>query len=124
MPSHAAAAFVDATTARLVVHDRGLPRSLPLADVLWIESFGNYARVQTRSARFLHRATMAELERELAPHGFWRIHRTLLVNAAHVRELRPTGASHGRVALLDTGQRLRVSRRFRNAPGPLPARTG
>jgi two-component system LytT family response regulator len=102
-----------AAGARVALRDGHRTHLVPSADILWIESFGNYARVYTPVARYIHRATMAALTAELAPLGFARIHRTVIVNAARVVRLGPAGGGHE--ALLDTGHRLRVSRTFRGA---------
>ncbi|MFP5222484.1 MAG: LytR/AlgR family response regulator transcription factor [Acidobacteriota bacterium] len=45
--------------------------------------------------RYTARATIAELEARLAPHGFFRAHRSHLVNLNHVAEILPwTGGSY------------------------------
>ncbi|MBD5094978.1 MAG: response regulator transcription factor [Subdoligranulum sp.] len=51
------------------------------------------------------RTTLTELERQLAPRGFLRIHKSYLVNMAHIRRLQSTGA------LLTDGTQLPVSTR-------------
>jgi two-component system LytT family response regulator len=109
----AADASPPAAGPRLAIRDGHRAHFVPIADVLWVESFGNYARVHTPSARFIHRATMARLAEQLAPHGFARVHRTAIVNAARVVRLRPAGSGQYE-AFLDTGLRLRVSRTFRH----------
>ena len=100
-------AIVDAVP-RLVVRDGSRTHLVPLESILWVESYGNYARVHTATARYLHRVTMARLTNALAPYGFRRIHRKVLVSGARVRAFRPRGNEHE--ALLVTGQRLPVSR--------------
>ncbi len=54
-----------------------------------------------------------ELQRELDPLLFCRIHRSTIVNLRTVRGLE-IGAHGEYDVLLDSGERLRVSRRFRN----------
>lgn len=100
--------------ARLAIRDGHRSHFVPVRDILWVESFGNYARVYTPRERFIHRATMAQLAEQLAPHGFARIHRSAIVNVGRVVHLRPTGSGQY-AAQLDTGVRLRVSRTFRAA---------
>jgi two-component system LytT family response regulator len=102
------------TAGRLALRDGYRTHIVALADVLWIESFGNYTRVYTALARYIHRTTMATLSEALAPHGFIRVHRTAIVNAAHVVRLQRRGRGQYE-ALLDTGLRVRVGRRFRAA---------
>jgi two-component system LytT family response regulator len=99
---------------RLAVRDGHRTHLVPIAEILWVESFGNYTRVYTPAARYLHRETMARLTAQLAPHGFVRIHRGTIVNASRIVRLRPGGSGQYQ-AYLDTGQRLRVSRTFRGA---------
>lgn len=103
-----------ASAGRLAVRDGYRTHIVPLGDVLWIESFGNYTRVYTPITRYIHRTTMANLTDELAPHGFIRVHRATIVNAAHVVRLQPCGSGQYE-ALLDTGVRVRVGRRYRAA---------
>lgn len=101
-------------SARLAVRDGYRTQVVPIADVLWVESFGNYARVYTTVARYTHRVTMARLADELKPLGFARIHRTAIVNAARVVRLQPRRNGQYEV-VLDTGLRLCVSRTYRGA---------
>lgn len=99
---------------RLALRDGCRTHVVPLSDVLWVESFGNYARVYTTITRYIHRTTMAQLAEQLTPHGFARIHRTAIVNTARVVRLQPRGSGRYE-ALLDTGVRLRVSRTYRTS---------
>ena len=54
-------------------------------DVLWIESAGNYVELHTAERSHLWRRTLASVEAELSGTRFQRIHRSRLVNLAHVR---------------------------------------
>jgi DNA-binding LytR/AlgR family response regulator len=99
--------------ARIGLRDGRRLHLVSVADVLWVESLGNYVRVHTPRSRHIHRGTMHQVARELASYGFVRIHRSAIVNARRIVQLRPRG--HGRTeAHLDTGLRLRVSRTFRS----------
>lgn len=100
------------TIAKLAVRDGHRTHFLALSDVLWVESYGNYARVFTPLGRYTHRATMARIAEELAPHGFVRIHRGVIANALRIVRLEPKRGGQYE-ALLDTGARLPVSRGFR-----------
>jgi two-component system LytT family response regulator len=103
---------------RLAIRDGRAGHFVAIADILWVESFGNYARVYTAHARYLHRATMARLAEQLGPHGFARVHRTTIVNVARIVRLRPAGNGEYE-ATLDTGVRVRVSRTYRSTLDPL-----
>ncbi|HKG95389.1 MAG TPA: LytTR family DNA-binding domain-containing protein [Gemmatimonadaceae bacterium] len=98
---------------RLALRDGHRTHVVPIPDVLWVESFGNYARVYTTLARYIHRTTMTRLAERLARHGFVRIHRSAIVNTAHIVRVQPRGSGQYE-ALLDTGLRLRVSRTYRD----------
>ena len=94
---------------------------VPPHDVLiakgWIVAEDYYASVPVAGKFYLLRQSLTQLERDLAPSGFVRLHRSALVNLAAVRELRrsPTG---GVAVVLADGTRLAVSRARR---GPLEA---
>ena len=97
---------------RVVIRDGRREHYVRVADILWVESYGNYARVYATGGRYIHRATMQRIQTQLAPHGFARIHRTMIVNVARVVRVQPMGSGQCE-AVLDTGIRLRVSRTYR-----------
>lgn len=81
---------------------------VPRADVLWVESAGDYVRLHLRDgASYLLRTPMAALEEEWSD-GFVRVHRSYLVSLPDVSEL-GTDGGHSSVRLGD--QELPVSRR-------------
>lgn len=97
---------------------------LPRADVLWVESAGDYVRLHLRDGTsHLVRTPMAVLEEEWSD-AFVRVHRSYLVSVPDITELGTDGA-HSSVRLGD--QELPVSRRHvhelrerlvrRNRPG-------
>lgn len=79
-------------------------------EIDWIQAEGDYVRVHAGDRSPLADGGMSELETRLAPHGFFRIHRSILVNLSRVRDVRPAGGSDREVRLAD-GTRLRVARR-------------
>jgi two-component system LytT family response regulator len=83
-------------------------------DVWYIAAHGVYARLYTRSGAYLLREAMHWIERRLDPASFVRIHRSFLVNAEYVRDLR-TRPDGDRVVVLKGGQVLPISRRRRVA---------
>ncbi len=102
-----------AYAARLTVKS---PRGLTLvraSEVDWVDAAGNYVRLNSNGATFLMRETMSSLERRLDPRQFMRIHRSTIVNIERIREIRPL--QHGEhLVVLDSGQRLTLSRSYRN----------
>ena len=83
-----------------------------VAQVDWLQSDGDYVRVWTGKVSRLHRATLAELEQQLDPAVFVRIHRSTIVRTSRIRELEPY--FHGEyVVVLHDGTRLKLSRTYR-----------
>jgi two-component system LytT family response regulator len=65
---------------RLLVKEEGKMYFVPVAEIDWIEAFGNYARLHTGPRTHLIRETMSTLERALDVRRFARIHRSTIVN--------------------------------------------
>lgn len=85
-----------------------------IADILAVSSAGNYAEFHLADGRKpLMRASLASLEARLAEQGFVRTHRSWLVNAARVTELKPEGSGDYAVTL--GGVVAPLSRRFPDA---------
>jgi two-component system LytT family response regulator len=76
---------------QLTIRVRRKLLSLDMDEIAWIEGASQYSRVHTRNAEYLLSRTLAALESELDPTRFFRIHRSAIVNAAHVREVRSNG---------------------------------
>ena len=86
----------------------GRTRLIPLAGVTHAEAHGDYVRLHTLDGSYLVRVPLAALAERWGPAGFIRIHRSTLVAAAHISELR---FDDGR-AVVQVGDRpLMVSRR-------------
>ena len=70
----------------------GSLRMISTREVLFFRSDEKYTRVQTAHTELLIRKTLKELDEELDPHEFWRIHRSTLVRvdaiAAVTRDMR------------------------------------
>ena len=97
---------------RILVKTGGRVLFLQTADVDWIEAAGVYVNLHTSGRKYMHRASLTELEAQLDPDRFIRIHRSSLVNVASVKELHPR--SHGDyVAILKDGTCLNLSRSYR-----------
>lgn len=82
---------------------------VPVADVEWIESDGDYARIHAAGKVHLVNARMHALEDLLDPRHFLRIHRSVIVALARVSELQRDEDGGGAV-VLRSGVRLRVAR--------------
>jgi DNA-binding LytR/AlgR family response regulator len=79
----------------------GTTRLLARRDVRYASSHGDYVRIVTADGRYLLRATLAEIERRWAPHGFVRVHRQYVVNLHQAVELRPQLGGTAELAFAD-----------------------
>jgi two-component system LytT family response regulator len=101
----------DATryVGRLTATVGGRVRFINVQDIAWIGADGNYADVHAAGHTYTLRETLASLEAKLDPAEFARIHRSTIVNIRRIREIEPWFNGH-HVVILDTGERLRMSR--------------
>jgi two-component system LytT family response regulator len=97
---------------RLTVRSAGHEIYVRIPDIDWVEAADYYVCLHVGAKSHLLRRSMTELERDLDPHIFCRIHRSTIVNLRRVRALQTDSAGEYEV-ILDSGQKLRLSRRFR-----------
>ena len=97
---------------RFAVHKRGRTFLVPVGDVDWIEAAGSYVRLHAGERVLLMRESIRRLEELLDPAEFVRIHRSTMVRADRVVELRPLFHGEQEVRLAD-GTRLKLSRSYR-----------
>jgi two-component system LytT family response regulator len=94
---------------RIVVKEGDRILFLKVDDVDWIEAADYYAKIHVGTSTYLIRETLANLEMQLDPERFIRIHRSTIVNLDRVQEMQPW--FHGAfVVILVDGTELRLSR--------------
>jgi two-component system LytT family response regulator len=89
-------------------------------EIDWIEAADYYAALHVGRKTHLLRRSISELEQDLDPAVFCRIHRSTIVNLNRVRGLK-LNADGEYTVLLECGTSLRLSRRYRRQ---LQARLG
>jgi len=94
---------------RIVIRDGAEVHVVPIDKIDYIEAQDDYVAVRTGERLLLKEQTMADLERQLDPRRFVRIHRSVLLNLDRLVRLEPTG-KESRMAVLRDGRRLPVSR--------------
>ncbi len=99
-------------TRRLTVRSAGEVAYVPIPDIDWVEAADYYVCLHVGAKSHLLRRSMGELERELDPSVFCRIHRSTIVNLSRVLKLELDRGGEYQV-ILKGGARLRLSRRFR-----------
>jgi two-component system, LytTR family, response regulator len=95
--------------SRVVIRDGADVHVVPIDRIDYIEAQDDYVAVRTAERTLLKEQTMADLERQLDPRRFVRIHRSVLLNLDRLARLEPTGKD-SRMAVLRDGRRLPVSR--------------
>jgi two-component system, LytTR family, response regulator len=98
---------------RLTVRDGNRAILVQMHDIEWIDAAGDYMCIHAQGKTYVMRVTMKELEALLDPALFLRIHRSTLVNAAHIVEIVPHDNGEFFISL-DRGTRLKVSRGYRD----------
>lgn len=79
-----------------------LPRQIE-----WVRAAGNYIELRAAGRTVVHRSSISAAERDLAQHGFVRIHRSTLVRRDRIARVRPQD-----VVLVD-GTHLKLGKRYR-----------
>jgi two-component system, LytTR family, response regulator len=97
---------------RLVVRAAGSVTVVEVKDIDYIEAEDYYVLLHAGSKHVLYRESMRDLEM-LLPRSFVRIHRSTIVNAERIAELRTYASGEHRVILRD-GTELAVSRTRRH----------
>jgi two-component system LytT family response regulator len=105
---------------RLIVKSAGRVAFLQANEIDWIEAADYYACLHVGAKTHLLRRSLAELERDLDPKMFCRVHRSTIVNLGRVQEVRFDSSGEYEV-LLRAGSKLRLSRRYQKQ---LQARLG
>jgi len=75
--------------SRIAIKAQGRILLIDTADVIAVEAKGNCVLIHSASSSLMLRESISTVEAKLHPHGFVRIHRSVLVNAALVEEIHP-----------------------------------
>ena len=94
---------------RLLVPNAGAEIFVDVGEIDWVEAADYYACLHVGKRSLLLRETMKELATSLDPAQFVRVHRSVIVNIARVREVLRESRGDG-VVVLRTGERLKMSK--------------
>jgi len=97
---------------RFVIKNAGQLSFVKIAEIDWIEAADYYACLHVGQKNHLLRRSMSELEEDLDPAMFCRVHRSSIVNLERVRGLKLSEDGEYEV-VLENGARVRLSRRYR-----------
>lgn len=98
--------------ARIMIRSIGRISFVRAEEIDWIEAADYYSCLHVGARTHLLRRSMAELERDLEPDHFCRIHRSTIVNLSRMRDLCLNADGEYEVVLGDE-TRLKVSRGYR-----------
>jgi two-component system LytT family response regulator len=94
---------------RIVVKVNGDISIVPAHDIHYLEAFDDYVKIFTAKDYYLKKKTLGYYEETLAPKGFFRIHRSYLINLSELTRIEPF-EKNGHVVVLRNGKRLPVGR--------------
>lgn len=77
------------SSPRIAIKAKGRILFIDAGNVIAVEAKGNYVLLLHTSSSHMLRESISTMEEKLSLHGFVRIHRSVLVNAALVEEIQP-----------------------------------
>jgi len=99
-------------SARLAIKAKGKILFIDVGDVMVVEAKGNYVLLLHTSGSHTLRESISTMEEKLNLHGFVRIHRSVLVNAAFVEEIHPWSTGEY-VLRVQGGREFTVTRTYK-----------
>jgi two-component system LytT family response regulator len=99
-------------TETIVIRERGREWRIGVDDIVFMRAEGNYLHLQLKERHHLYRMTMNAVETELDPTRFLRIHRSYIVNIAHIRSTRYSGNNEF-IFSMNTGERIVSGRSYK-----------
>ena len=105
---------LEVSAGRIAIPVAGGLEIIPVMDIEWLESDGNYVHIYIDGCPKTVRATLRGFSSRLDRTMFRQVHRSTVVNVSRVVGLR-AGINGDGTIVLAGGQCLRLSRRFRHS---------
>ncbi len=99
--------------ARVAIKDGSNTVRVDPGKIRWIDAAGDYMCIHTETETHVLRATMRELEAQLDPRQFQRVHRSTIVNVSRVHSFR-THINGEYFLVLDSGHEVKLSRSYKD----------
>lgn len=96
---------------RISVEKGGKKILIPIDNIRFVMARDDYAYLQTDTDRYFSTVSLAQLEKRLDGHGFFRVHRGYLVNLAMVEEVESVSGGTLLLTLNGVEDKIPVSRR-------------
>jgi DNA-binding LytR/AlgR family response regulator len=87
-------------------------RFIPVSQVMYFKAEDKYTIVQTVESEFLIKTPIKDLENELDPKHFWRVHRSAIVNIERIKTIKRSFTNQMIIGFDQTGQKISVSRAY------------
>ncbi len=87
-------------------------RFVPVSQVLYFKAEDKYTIVQTPSNEFLIKTPIKDLENDLDPKQFWRVHRSAIVNIEKIQTIKRSFTNQMRIGFDLTDHTIAVSRSY------------
>jgi two-component system LytT family response regulator len=96
------------------IKDSGEITRVPVNSIDWVDAAGDYMCIHTNDGQtHILRRTMKELEQELDPRMFVRVHRSAIVNVTTIAKLQMLANGEHQL-MLTNGQSVKVSRSYKD----------
>ena len=96
---------------RIPVEKAGKKILISIDKIRFVMARDDYAYLQTDTDRYFSTVSLAQLEKRLDGHGFFRVHRGYLVNLSMVEEIEPVAGGTLLLTLNGVDEKIPVSRR-------------
>jgi two-component system, LytTR family, response regulator len=83
------AAPAQTRSPKIAIKSNGRILFLDPHEIVAVQAEGNYVLLQREAGSYLLRESISTMAEKLKPHGFVRVHRSVLVNSSFVQEIRP-----------------------------------
>jgi len=97
---------------RIAIKAKGKVLFLDVAEIVAVQSEGNYISLRHRTNAYLVRESLSFMAEKLKPYGFVRIHRSVIVNISAVEEIQPLPTGEYRIRVKG-GQEYLVTRTYK-----------
>ncbi|HEV3277461.1 MAG TPA: LytTR family DNA-binding domain-containing protein [Terriglobia bacterium] len=105
-------AFTQQQSSKIGIKSNGRLLVIDPRDVVVVQAEGNYVLLQQEKGSHLLRESISTIAEKLKPYGFVRIHRSVLVNASFVQEIRPSDTGEYQLRVKD-GREYAVTRTYK-----------
>ena len=97
---------------RVAIKSLGKIQLVDVEDVIYIQATGNYTEINTYDKKYLHNESLTQLEEQLDPGKFIRIHRSTIVRISEITELE-SHMNGEYIVHTKGGDRLKLSRSYK-----------